>query len=100
MVQLVGRLDPAKPQETEATREEQTVTESQIKEIAGLANQIIRASRSPTVQFQIEEKTGDVIIRVVDEATQEIIRQIPPEEMLALHTRLEEMRGIIFNQVG
>ena len=48
------------------------------------------------VSFSIDEKSRK-IIHVYDNNTGELIRQIPPEEMIQLIDKLEEIAGIIFN---
>ena len=48
------------------------------------------------VSFSIDEKSRN-IIHVYDNETGELIRQIPPEEMIQLIDKLEEIAGIIFN---
>ena len=48
------------------------------------------------VSFSIDEKSRE-IIHVYDNETGELIRQIPPKEMIELVDKLEEIAGIIFN---
>ena len=48
------------------------------------------------VSFSIDEKSRE-IIHVFDNDSGELIRQIPPEEMIQLIDKLEEIAGIIFN---
>ena len=48
------------------------------------------------VSFSIDEKSRE-IIHVFDNDSGELIRQIPPEEMIQLVDKLEEIAGIIFN---
>ena len=40
------------------------------------------------INFDFDDNTGDVIVKIVDKNTQEVIRQIPPEEMLRIIARL------------
>ena len=40
---------------------------------------------------------GDTIIKVVDRETDEVIRQIPSEEVVRLRQRLEEVAGVLFD---
>jgi flagellar protein FlaG len=47
------------------------------------------------LHFTIDEETDRTIIRVVDSETQEVIRQIPSEEVLALARSLEKNQGVI-----
>ena len=48
------------------------------------------------VHFTIDEKSRG-LIHVYDNETGDLIRQIPPEEMIELVDKLEEVAGIIFN---
>jgi flagellar protein FlaG len=50
-----------------------------------------------SVRFEIHPKTGQFVARLVDAETGEVIRQLPPEEMLELAAKLEELRGNIVN---
>lgn len=46
------------------------------------------------LQFQVDDDSGEVVVKVVDPETQEVIRQIPSEEAVALAKALrEEMAG-------
>ncbi len=45
------------------------------------------------IQFSVDDESGDVIIKVVDAETDEIIRQIPPEEVVRLARQMEESAG-------
>ena len=48
------------------------------------------------LQFSIDEDSGDTVIKVIDRETDEVVRQIPPEEVLRLRKRLLEAAGVIF----
>ena len=48
------------------------------------------------LNFDVRDKTGDIFVRVVDKETGEIIREIPPEELVALSERIRETVGLIF----
>ncbi len=43
------------------------------------------------LQFEVDDITGDTVIKVMDSATDEVIRQIPSEELLALARRMMQM---------
>lgn len=49
-----------------------------------------------SVNFEIYDKTGELVVKVVNRDTKEVIRQIPPEDLLKLPEKLEELRGVIF----
>jgi flagellar protein FlaG len=46
--------------------------------------------------FHIDDATKRVVITVVDSETDEVVRQVPPEEILRLAASLEEVRGSFY----
>lgn len=50
------------------------------------------------LQFEVDEATGRTIVTVRDAETEEVIRQIPPEEVLQIAARLEEVSGVLFRE--
>jgi len=48
------------------------------------------------VAFSMDSKSRQIIY-VYDKETGDLVRQIPPEEMMQLLNKLEEISGIIFN---
>lgn len=53
-----------------------------------------------SIRFQVAEKSDRIIISVFDKETDELIRQIPPQEILDLTERLNEMVGVLFNETA
>ncbi len=62
--------------------------ENAVKELSEGAQNTQRS-----LEFSIDESSGRTVIKVVDKITQEVIRQIPEEEVLALAARLEKGTG-------
>lgn len=52
------------------------------------------------LQFSVHEGSGQMVVTVMDSLTGEVIREIPPSEILNLAARLDEMIGLLFDQVG
>lgn len=52
-----------------------------------------------SVQFENDD-ANQTIVKVIDRETDEVIRQIPPEELLSLTKHLNELRGNIVDTVG
>jgi flagellar protein FlaG len=51
-----------------------------------------------SLQFSIDEELKDVVVKIVDTKTGEIIRQIPPDEVLRLREHFKEMVGLILEK--
>ena len=45
------------------------------------------------LQFEVEEDTGRTIITVIDQETNEVIREIPPEQVRDLADSIDKMNG-------
>jgi len=50
------------------------------------------------LNYSINQPTGEVVVTVIDGQTGKVIRQIPPEELLALAESMKEFEGIFFNK--
>jgi len=50
------------------------------------------------VAFSVHGETGVVKVSVTDKETGEVIREIPPEGVLTLMAKLDEMLGILFDE--
>ena len=53
---------------------------------------------SSDLQFTVDDSSGAFVIRIVDRATQEVIRQMPSEEMLAIAKALDRLQGLLVRQ--
>jgi len=54
---------------------------------------------APELQFSIDQTSGRAIIKFTDRATNEVVRQFPSEEALALTRAMDQFqRGLIFNR--
>ncbi|MEN3111412.1 flagellar protein FlaG [Uliginosibacterium paludis] len=50
------------------------------------------------LQFSLDEDTGRTVVKVVDSGTNEVIRQIPSEELLAISKALDMFSGLLLKQ--
>lgn len=51
-------------------------------------------------EFKIHEGTGRMLVKLVDNETDEVIREIPPEKILDLIANIWEMVGILVDERG
>jgi flagellar protein FlaG len=51
-----------------------------------------------TIEFRVDESSGRTVVQVLDPATEEVLRQIPSEEMLAIARALDRMQGLLLSQ--
>jgi flagellar protein FlaG len=96
-----GAPRPAKPAETTSQGAMPPVPVAPQAEQIKQAVQEIRKLVAPaaqSLQFSVDDATGKTIVRVVDSATKEVIRQIPSEEVLAIARALDRLQGLLLRQ--
>jgi flagellar protein FlaG len=50
--------------------------------------------------YEVDQKTGKVIIKIVNEATKEVIREIPSEEVQRMSQALDTVVGHLYDRKG
>jgi flagellar protein FlaG len=70
-----------------------------LQEAVAEANTRVQTLTNAAVRFRIDEETGRTVIEVVDRDTDEVIRNIPPEEMLRITSHLSNT-GLVINSQG
>jgi len=50
------------------------------------------------LQFSIDKTTGYNVVRVINPDTEEVIRQLPSEELLKIAASMQEMGSVLVNQ--
>lgn len=48
------------------------------------------------LDFNVDDSSGEVVVKVIDTDSGKLIRQIPSEELLKLAERLEDIRSLMF----
>lgn len=88
----------AKGKEIAATvgQEEENVS-SKVKDAIDKVNDKMRMAKTKC-EFSYHEETKRVSIKVIDEDTEEVIREIPPEETLEMLTKMWELAGILVDE--
>ena len=86
----------AKQQEAE---ERQALSEDVLQTVKDL-NAKFSSRKDPQIKFTVDAESGDVLVVIVDKETDEVIRQIPPKELVALRDRIAETRGVLFEARG
>jgi len=50
------------------------------------------------LSFTFHKETEQLVVKVIDPNSNRVIREIPPEELLDLAVRLQEMLGLLFDK--
>jgi|GEM_PF-5952558 len=73
-----------------------SLTADEIEELIGELNDVMRVMNTK-ISFSIDSETNRPIIQVSDKDTGELIRQIPPAELMRVSQRMSDVLGILFD---
>lgn len=76
----------------------QQATTPEVVSAAVRAANVYAQSVSSSIQFSLDEDTGRTVVKMVDTRTDEILRQFPSEEMLAISRSIDRMQGLLVNR--
>ncbi|ERS85094.1 hypothetical protein Q667_17730 [Marinobacter sp. C1S70] len=91
-VEQASRMESLKPQELPGAGEvmaRSVEPAGQLNEAVSQLNDYVQ-SVSRDLQFEVDSERGQTIVKVVDQQTQEVIRQIPDEVALRLAEKLQQ----------
>jgi flagellar protein FlaG len=99
-VEKVDRREglPERPVVVEETTEPKAVPDA--RELARIASEVqIRLKQLNTeLRFEIEDNVEDLVIKIVDPETEEVIKQIPSKEMVEIRDRIDELVGFLLDE--
>ncbi|MCX7179039.1 MAG: flagellar protein FlaG [Proteobacteria bacterium] len=101
------RIKPTSPSSPErppptsagATLRSQQAKDQDLRQVVEELQRRVQSTAS-NLHFSIDTETGRTVVKVTDANTQEVIRQIPAEEILRLDKALEHMQGLLLNKRG
>jgi len=79
------------------SRDKTEVEPKEIEQIVEKLNAFVQLTQRD-VSFGIDDQSGRDVISVFEAETQELIRQIPSEEALALLKRMDKAIGLLFSE--
>jgi len=50
------------------------------------------------LSFNFNEKLGEVVVKVIDNDTDKVVREIPPVELQRVYERIREVIGLLFDK--
>lgn len=92
--QKVHPFESRKPAEKTAAPEKGP---SKIERIAEAMDKYVRSIQRD-LDIQVHKESGTVMVKVLSRETGEVIREIPPEELLKLASKMEEVAGVLLNK--
>ena len=73
-----------------------TSVKEKLDEISELLNFEMKA-RSTNLNFSVDEPTNRVVVKVINNDTGDVIREVPSEAILSVSKNIEALKGILFD---
>lgn len=71
----------------------------EVEEAAKSVREFVQPINS-NLEFSVNDDTGQLVVKIIDRATKEVIRQMPSEEMLAIAKTLDSIKGLFVKQTA
>lgn len=84
------------PEEQDLAVKELDLNQIDLEELAASLNDVVQNIRRE-LKFSIDDDTGRTVIKVLNADTQEVVRQIPREEILQLVKNIQERTGTLLD---
>jgi len=95
---LIARHEPLPGTEARRAPEvEPAYTGEELRHSAQILEQTFRLFNK-RLEFSVNEEIDRVVVKVVDGATDKIIKEIPPAEFQRMIARIKETIGLLFDQ--
>lgn len=53
-----------------------------------------------SLEFEIDEDSDRVVVKIIDQTTKEVVRQMPTEEALEMAKAIDKMQGLLIRQTA
>ena len=86
--------------QAEKMQQQQKQSASLKKEIDSYIRKVLKDASllNRDLEYSINSETDEVIVKVVDKSTHELIKEIPPESLQRLQARLKEQIGLLIDE--
>ena len=76
--------------------EKKVLTSDELEQIASRMKVILKKLK-PELRLEIDREANMVVVKIIEPDTEEIIRQIPTSEFLAIKKRMKEIVGLLYD---
>ena len=94
----VAKVEQAQPPDKVSAVEETEETTVALKTFVDGINDVLNVANNTRLQFKTHQGTGRTVIRIVEKDTGEVIKEFPPEALLDMAEKLNEMAGLLVDR--
>jgi len=88
-----NQQDIALDKENKRKAKSRAATDHYMKQVLNISDVLNRK-----LSYSVNKELNQVVVKVIDSKTDKVIRVIPSEALLKLHSRMKEVIGLIFDE--
>jgi len=69
---------------------------SRVEELKKISDLVMKSNK---VAFDVNKELNEVIVKVIDPTTREVVREIPSEDLQRIQARMKQAVGLIFDEM-
>jgi flagellar protein FlaG len=97
-VSAVSGIDKSNAKVDAAEKRENDVqTEDKLPEVVAELNTMLQ-QMNRSIRFSVDDDSGRIVVKVIDMTNDEVIRQIPSEDMMSLIRHAGDSQSLLFNE--
>ena len=73
-------------------------TQAEVQKALDAVRKAVSDVAPDALQFSVDSSSGRMVVQVMDTQTNQVLQQIPSENMLAIAQSLDKMQGLLFKQ--
>ena len=91
-----GAESQASEQKSEDTGNQVKLTRKDVEDMVEALEDFADSVQTRLI-FTIDDDTEDVVVKIMDKETNEVIKQFPAEELLELREKMQDLSGLLFS---
>lgn len=87
----------AKENKVSAQIDKQHMSTEEVKEVVESFQEMSETIQTK-LSFSVDEENNEIVVKIFDKESEELIRQFPSDEMLSLQDKMSDLAGFLFDQ--
>jgi uncharacterized FlaG/YvyC family protein len=93
----VQKPETARPEMTRAVKPSE-ITKTDVEQMVESLKDLT-ATLQTSLNFSVDEGTNNIVVKVIDRNTDKVIKQIPPESLLKLQEKMQDLTGFLLSDI-
>jgi flagellar protein FlaG len=89
------KAELVKLESTQSAEVEKSALETAVKKLNDFVAPAVQA-----IRFELDQNTERMVVKVIDSASQRVLRQIPNEQVLVMSQTLDKLQGLVVNHTA